>query len=101
MNCVVVHLSHILQVWRLRVLFKIRLVSLTILIKPVYIDPFTKYRYFTEDQARQFLRLRLLHDFHIPLNKLQEIVKTNKVREALEKELKKFKEQMLEQKKRV
>lgn len=68
------------------------------LIKPIYIDSFTKYRYYTEEQARQFLRLRLLHDFHIPLNKLQEIVKTNKVKEALEEELKHFKEQMLEQK---
>ena len=67
------------------------------LIKPAYIDPFTKYRYYTEEQARQFLRLRLLHDFHIPLNKLQEVVKSNRVKEALEEELKKFKEAMIEQ----
>ncbi len=67
------------------------------LIKPAYIDPFTKYRYYTEEQARHFLRLRLLHDFHIPLNKLQEVVKSNKVKETLEEELKKFKEAMMEQ----
>lgn len=67
------------------------------LIKPAYIDPFTKYRFYTEEQARHFLRLRLLHDFHIPLNKLQEVVRTNTVKEALEEELKKFKEAMIEQ----
>lgn len=67
------------------------------LIKPAYVDPFTRYRYYTEEQARYFLRLRLLHDFHIPLKTLQKIVKKNAVKEALEEELKKFKERMIEQ----
>lgn len=57
------------------------------LIQPAFIDQFTKYRYFTKEQAREFLKIRLLQNFHIPLAKVKEIKQEGRIMEKLDTEL--------------
>lgn len=66
------------------------------LIMPYAIDPFTKYRSYNARQARDFLRIKLLQNFGIPLNELQEIVKNKQVDAKLEQQLAKVKEEIEE-----
>jgi len=67
------------------------------LFGPFKIDEWTKYRYYREDQAQDFLQIKLLQSFHIPLKELKEeksqpflIEKT----QSLEKELEERKKEI-------
>lgn len=40
------------------------------LLKPAYTDQFTKYRYYYPEQARDFLRIKMLQHFDLPLRKI-------------------------------
>ncbi len=66
------------------------------LIRPYAIDPFTKYRSYDARQARDFLRIKLLQNFGIPLNELQELVKNKQLQHKLEQQLKQVKEDLEE-----
>jgi DNA-binding transcriptional MerR regulator len=40
------------------------------IIKPKYVDKWTGYRYYDPEQARDFLRIRFMQNFHIPLKQI-------------------------------
>jgi DNA-binding transcriptional MerR regulator len=46
------------------------------LIKPVHVDPVTKYRYYSPYQTREFFKVRLLQDFRVPLKQIKEVLPT-------------------------
>lgn len=69
------------------------------LITPYAIDPFTKYRSYNARQARDFLRIKLLQNFGIPLNELQTLVRNNQLNQRLEQQLAKIKEELEEKQK--
>ena len=60
---------------------------------PAKIDPWTKYRFYSQDQVKDFLQIKLLQSFHVPLSSMKkqhalhakDIVQ-NQIK-ALEKEL--------------
>lgn len=41
------------------------------IFKPVFIDPYTKYRFYDPQQARSFLKIKLLQNFHVPLKNIK------------------------------
>lgn len=41
------------------------------LFKPNYIDPENKYRYYSASQRKDFLRIKLLQNFHLPLKEIK------------------------------
>ncbi|HVF69633.1 MAG TPA: MerR family transcriptional regulator [Xanthomonadales bacterium] len=41
------------------------------LFKPEYIDPDNKYRYYSATQRKEFLRIKLLQNFHLPLKEIK------------------------------
>lgn len=45
------------------------------LIKPVKVDQFTKYRYYSPYQTRDFFRIKLVQNFDIPLENVSKILK--------------------------
>lgn len=47
------------------------------LFKPAMADPFTKYRFYDPKQARDFLKIKLLQNFHIPLKQINNSPKNN------------------------
>lgn len=69
------------------------------LFKPVMVDPWNKYRLYEPKQAREFLKIKLLQNFHIPLNKISKTIKKNSTEEYLQNELKSLREEILEKEK--
>lgn len=70
------------------------------LIVPTYIDPFTKYRYYEKEKlVRQFLRIKLLQNFHMPLSHIKKIVDQGIVETSIDQQLQKGKEEIDEQQK--
>lgn len=45
------------------------------LIKPVRVDKFTKYRYYSPFQTRDFFRIKLLQNFAVPLENVAQLLK--------------------------
>lgn len=45
------------------------------LIRPAKIDPVTNYRYYDPYQAREYFKIKLLHNFHIPLRQIGSVIK--------------------------
>src|SRR3989338_472751 len=41
------------------------------LFKPAVIDTFNKYRFYHPSQAREFLKIKLLQNFHVPLKQIK------------------------------
>lgn len=69
------------------------------LVKPVHVDPITKYRYYSPYQTREFFKVRLLQDFHIPLKKIKEVL-SNATREIfLDTQIRALKEEIEEKQK--
>ncbi len=58
------------------------------LFKPAVIDPSNSYRFYNPRQARDFLKIKLLQNFHVPLKQ----IKTNSVETTLLNRLKVLKE---------
>jgi DNA-binding transcriptional MerR regulator len=69
------------------------------LFQPTFIDQFTKYRYYHPQQAREFLRLRLLHNFHVPLKEISTSYKKKSAESFLDKELERIKKEIEEKEK--
>lgn len=65
------------------------------LFKPAVIDTFNKYRFYDPRQAREFLKIKLLQNFHIPLKQ----IKTNSAQVTLINRLKALKEEIQEKEK--
>lgn len=65
------------------------------LFKPTVTDSFNKYRFYHPRQARDFLKIKLLQNFHIPLKQ----IKTNSVQATLLNRLKTLKEDIQEKEK--
>lgn len=65
------------------------------LFRPAVIDAFTKYRFYNPRQAREFLKIKLLQNFHVPLKQ----IKTNSVQATLSNRLKTLKEEIAEKEK--
>ena len=42
------------------------------LFRPARVDPSNKYRFYDPKQARDFLKIRLLQNFHIPLKQIEQ-----------------------------
>lgn len=69
------------------------------LFKPFFIDQFTKYRYYKSTQTRDFFKIKLLHNFEIPLNKIHEVLRKNKDNGALENQIQALREHIIEKEK--
>ena len=65
------------------------------LFKPAVIDTFNKYRFYHPSQAREFLKIKLLQNFHVPLKQ----IKANSVETTLLNRLKILKEEIAEKEK--
>ncbi len=53
------------------------------LFKPYQIDPFTKYRYYNPQQARDFLKIKLLQNFNLPLAHIRESITHKHIEDEL------------------
>ncbi|MBA3723429.1 MAG: MerR family transcriptional regulator [Candidatus Levybacteria bacterium] len=69
------------------------------LITPYQIDPYTKYRSYNARQARDFLKIKLLQNFNIPLEQIQQIVKKSNLDNELQKRIKQVKEELVQKQK--
>lgn len=69
------------------------------LIKPFRIDPLTKYRSYDARQAREFLKIKLLQNFDMPLKEISQTTSDTAMNHMLQEKLTLLKEE-LEQKKR-
>lgn len=65
------------------------------LFKPAAIDAFTKYRSYHPRQAREFLKIKLLQNFHVPLKQ----IKANSVQATLLNRLRILSEEIAEKEK--
>ena len=65
------------------------------LFKPAFVDRFNQYRFYHPRQAREFLKIKLLQNFHVPLKQ----IKTNAVENTLLNRLKDLKEEISEKEK--
>ncbi|MBI2613610.1 MAG: MerR family transcriptional regulator [Candidatus Levybacteria bacterium] len=65
------------------------------LFKPAVIDTFNGYRFYNPRQAREFLKIKLLQNFHVPLKQ----IKTNSTETRLLDRLKNLKEEIAEKEK--
>lgn len=65
------------------------------LLKPTRVDEFTKYRYYSPFQTRDFFRIRLLQNFKVPLRDIQEATS----QPFLEKKIREVEEELLEKRK--
>lgn len=69
------------------------------LFKPAKIDSYNGYRFYNPYQSREFLRIKLLQNFHFPLSKIAKSIKKNQINQSLEQELKKIREEIKEKQK--
>ncbi len=68
------------------------------LLKPIYVDKWTKYRYYSPEQARDFLRIRFMQNFSIPLRQIKTVIDSDSSDSYLEERLKKLNEEIEEKK---
>ena len=66
------------------------------LFKPFKVDPENKYRLYHPRQARDFLKIRLLQNFHIPLGQIKKKIKRSTAEKYLQEELKRITEEIKE-----
>jgi DNA-binding transcriptional MerR regulator len=66
------------------------------LLKPVLVDEWTKYRYYSPYQAREYSRIKLFHNFKIPLKEVEESLKAKNKYALLDKRLTNLEEQIKE-----
>src|ERR1035437_5250508 len=57
------------------------------LLKPVMVDQWTKYRYYSPYQAREYSKIKLFHNFKIPLKEVGESLKAKNKYEILDNRL--------------
>lgn len=71
------------------------------LIAPDSIDPFTKYRSYNPRKAREFLRIKFLQKFDIPLQEIVELHKKDTLDSELKKRIAQAKAELEEKKKQL
>ncbi|MDE2026676.1 MAG: MerR family transcriptional regulator [Patescibacteria group bacterium] len=69
------------------------------LLLPSHINPFTKYRSYTPEQAREFLQIKLLQDFQMPLKKIQLTISQKAIQQTVNKQLNQIKQTIAEKQK--
>lgn len=69
------------------------------LFKPIMVDEWNKYRFYDPKQAREFLKIKLLQNFHIPLKQINKSLKKNAAEEYLKKRLNELQEEIREKEK--
>lgn len=57
------------------------------LFAPYSVDGKTKYRYYKKEQARDFLKIKLLQHFKMPLYRVKQLRETTNIEKSLESEL--------------
>jgi len=57
------------------------------LLSPAHVDPWTKYRGYHSQQARDFLQIKLLQDFDMPLKKIQQTLSNQSMKETISQQL--------------
>lgn len=67
------------------------------LFKPSYIDPYNKYRYYDQKQRKDFLQIKLLQNFHVPLKQIR--ISKLKANDFLQGKLSELKKELNERKK--
>lgn len=53
------------------------------LLKPDYVDPYNKYRYYEPTHAIEFFKMKLLQNFHIPLNQIAQNLQDTSKKDVL------------------
>lgn len=71
------------------------------LLKPFKIDEWTKYRYYKPDQARDFLKIRFMQSFGIPLSQIKELLTINAQESYLEEKLGHIEDEIEEREKQL
>ncbi len=66
------------------------------LLLPIRIDQFTKYRYYNMQQTRDFIKVRLLHNFNTPLDDISRLIESNQIDILLDAKIKDIHEQLKE-----
>lgn len=66
------------------------------LLKPARVDQYTKYRYYSPPQMRDFFRIKLLHTFNLPLKEVDKSLKSKNKPELLDKRLETLDEEIKE-----
>lgn len=69
------------------------------LLKPFRVDPWNKYRYYKAEQARDFFKLTLIHNFGLTLSQVKDVKSKNRLNLPLTQRLKRLKEEIDERKK--
>lgn len=69
------------------------------LIKPSYIDIFTKYRYYSPLQVRDYFRIKLFHTFNLPLAEVGKSLRSTNKQDLLDKRLETLENQIREKQK--
>lgn len=69
------------------------------LIRPAFIDPVTKYRYYNPYQAREFFKVKLLQNFHIPLREIHKILPYTTYETFIQPQLEKLQKDIIEKQK--
>lgn len=57
------------------------------LILPAYIDPYNKYRFYAQTQARDFIKIKLLQDFDLSLKEIKNSIDSHNIDTRLQNEI--------------
>lgn len=79
----------------------IRFYEKTGLIKPVKIDTWNKYRYYSPEQTRQIAQIKLLQHFNIPLKEIRILLKSRKAHLSLRGHLQKLESEITKKQKEI
>lgn len=69
------------------------------LFKPFKIDQWNSYRYYHPSQARDFFRIKLLKNFHLPLSRIRVVIKGKNTEVLLQNKLKSLNREIEEKQK--
>src|SRR3989344_1685705 len=64
------------------------------LLKPFKVDEWTSYRYYKQEQAEDFLKIRFMHSFGVPLSQIRELLTINAQDTYLEERLVQIKKEI-------
>ncbi|OGH02175.1 MAG: hypothetical protein A2798_03535 [Candidatus Levybacteria bacterium RIFCSPHIGHO2_01_FULL_37_17] len=71
------------------------------LLKPFKVDEWTSYRYYKQEQAEDFLKIRFMHSFGVPLSQIRELLTINAQDTYLEERLVQIKKEIEEKQKQL
>ncbi|MBI3485390.1 MerR family DNA-binding transcriptional regulator [Candidatus Daviesbacteria bacterium] len=71
------------------------------LIKPAKIDSWNGYRFYDPFQAKEFFKIRLMQNFHVPLNKVKGSLRVKSPENFLEERIKEAKTEVEEKEKEI